>query len=102
MNDINWLELYMPSHKCAVCGAMWRFYRAQDFPGHGVKQEDSWSLCSNTCGQCCDNVAMGEQIVPIKRKDAMEWLQAWAAVEAMKAAVEAMKAALTPPAEKHN
>lgn len=39
------------SHRCRVCGAMWR------------KHDDgSWSLASSTCGKCCDNVAMGEQI----------------------------------------
>lgn len=84
MTELNWLDLYMPSHKCVVCGAMWRYWRAGDLAS--IK-EDSWSLQSNTCGQCCDNVPMGEQIMPIKRKDAMEWLQAWAAVEAMKSAL---------------
>jgi hypothetical protein len=84
MSEINWLDMAMPSHKCKVCGALWRFWRADDFPS--IK-DDCWTLCSNTCGQCCDNVAMEEQIVPMTRKDALEWLQAYSAVEAMKAAL---------------
>jgi hypothetical protein len=47
----------MPSHRCMVCGAFWRLYA--DPLGAG----GSWSLRSPTCGPCCDNVAMGEQIV---------------------------------------
>lgn len=42
-----------PTHRCTVCGAFW------------MKWKDSWSLCSKQCGQCCDNVAMGDQIVPL-------------------------------------
>src|SRR5688572_23207849 len=98
MTEINWLDLYMPSHKCTVCGAMWRFFRWEDFPKSGINY-DSWTLCSNTCGKCCDNVAMGEQIAPIKRKDALEWLQAWAAVEKMKEHVSAECGACDKPGE---
>jgi hypothetical protein len=39
-----------PTHRCKVCGAMW------------IDWGDSWSLFGRRCGQCCDNVAMGDQI----------------------------------------
>lgn len=39
-----------PTHRCKVCGALW------------IDWGDSWSLFSRHCGQCCDNVAMGDQI----------------------------------------
>jgi hypothetical protein len=42
-----------PTHRCSVCHALW-----VEWPNDG-----GWSLCSPDCEQCCDNVAMGEQIV---------------------------------------
>ena len=40
-----------PSHSCVVCDALW------------LKHDDgSWSLCSEACGNCCDNAPMGDQI----------------------------------------
>lgn len=39
-----------PTHRCKTCGAFW------------VEFMDSWSLFSGSCGWCCDNVAMGDQI----------------------------------------
>ena len=39
------------THQCIRCGARWR--QCDDF---------TWSLRSERCGPCCDNVAMGEQI----------------------------------------
>jgi hypothetical protein len=41
------------THACKVCGAQWRQWDT----------DKSWSLVSKTCGKCCDNVAMGDQIV---------------------------------------
>lgn len=39
-----------PTHRCRVCGAFW------------VKwQGGGWSICSATCGHCCDNEVMGQQ-----------------------------------------
>ena len=49
-----------PTHRCKVCGALWRFWPRRD-TGH----PDSWSLRSNIAGPCCDNVWMGEQIEPL-------------------------------------
>lgn len=42
-----------PTHRCAICGAFW------------MEWSSNWSLCSKECGPCCDNQAMGEQIVPL-------------------------------------
>lgn len=42
-----------PTHRCKLCGALW------------IDWGDSWSLFSRHCGQCCDNVAMGDQIEPL-------------------------------------
>ena len=46
----------IPTHKCKVCGALWRYNEV------GVS---SWTLRSPTCGSCCDNALMGDQIEPI-------------------------------------
>ena len=48
------------THRCKVCKALWIHYA----PGE-VTPTASWSLASATCGKCCDNVAMGEQIEAI-------------------------------------
>jgi hypothetical protein len=40
-----------PTHRCKVCGALWFRWPA-----------GTWSLRSPTCGPCCDNAQMGEQI----------------------------------------
>lgn len=55
------------THRCKICGALWRLWQ----PGEAKAGDDgSWSLISPTCGKCCDNVAMGDQIealaAPIK------------------------------------
>ncbi|MEF3068105.1 hypothetical protein [Pandoraea apista] len=46
-----------PTHRCKVCGAYWRKWN--------VDGETSWNLNSRGCGECCDNVAMGDQIEPL-------------------------------------
>lgn len=47
----------LATHRCKLCGASWRLN-----PPTKVQPEGSWSLVSKSCGKCCDNVAMGEQI----------------------------------------
>ncbi len=42
-----------PTHRCKICGAFW------------MRWSEAWSLCSRECGPCCDNVEMGDQIVPL-------------------------------------
>lgn len=75
----DWINNVCPSHKCTVCGALWRLFRKEDNAGVG----DSWSLCSNHCGKCCDNAAMGEQIVPVTLNDIGQFITAKIAVDAM-------------------
>lgn len=47
-------RVLLATHRCTECDARWIQY------GDGC-----WSLASKTCGKCCDNVAMGDQIEPI-------------------------------------
>ena len=42
-----------PTHRCSICGAYWKEWR------------DSWSMVSDKCEHCCDNVAMGQQIIKL-------------------------------------
>ena len=47
----------IPTHRCRACGALWIGY------------PNSWSLFSKSCGSCCDNTAMGDQIEPLDSFD---------------------------------
>jgi hypothetical protein len=52
------LQMPPPSHRCKVCGALWIQWPMDDPITPGC-----WTLYpGQTCGKCCDNVAMGEQI----------------------------------------
>lgn len=42
------------THRCKVCGARWTQW-----------PDGTWTLQHDTCGKCCDMVAMGEQMEPI-------------------------------------
>jgi hypothetical protein len=46
------------THRCKVCGALW-------WRGYVHPVGESWSLRSPTCGKCCDNEVMGDQIEPL-------------------------------------
>lgn len=54
---------YPPTHRCKICGATWWLGQVPNVEGL------SWSLRSKTCGPCCDNVTMGEQIEPLSARD---------------------------------
>jgi hypothetical protein len=58
----------VPTHRCKICGALWILWAAQPnkYPAGHPLSERSWSLFSLNCGKCCDNVAMVDQIEPIK------------------------------------
>lgn len=43
------------THRCRICGALWIAFGSDPVKG-------GWSLASRSCGTCCDNVEMGEQI----------------------------------------
>lgn len=76
MND--WFNDPAPTHRCTICGALWRYWLQRD-----SGSPDSWSLHSNACGKCCDNVAMGGQIVRLTMGDFVELLRARFAVDVM-------------------
>lgn len=46
------IEHVTPTHRCTKCGALWVLF----------EEKHQWSLCSDACGPCCDNVRMGDQI----------------------------------------
>lgn len=78
MDQSNWREEPAPTHRCKVCGALWRYWPKRD-TGH----DDSWNLRSTACGPCCDNAPMGEQIKPLTLGEVEEYLTARNAVDAM-------------------
>lgn len=57
-----------PTHRCKVCGALWTLNPADPVkypPPHPFAQE-TWSCKSpEKMGECCNNVAMGDQIEPL-------------------------------------
>lgn len=91
---MNWRDQTLPTHKCKVCGALWRLFQPHEMPG---ADGFTWSLRSNACGQCCDSAVMGEQIVPTTWKDAEDFIKAAMSVEVMRAILEAPP----PSAEQH-
>lgn len=74
----NWRNEPAPTHRCKVCGALWRYWPKRD-TGH----DDSWNLRSTACGQCCDSAPMGEQIEPLTLGEMEKYLAARRAVDAM-------------------
>ena len=59
-----------PTHKCRVCGALWRVNLQRD-----TAEDEYWNLCSESCHPCCDNAAIGEQLVPMTVDDLEAWLR---------------------------
>ena len=56
-----------PTHRCKVCGALWRLWTREENEASGLAkmsgfEDGSWSLIGEKCGECCDNVAMEDQI----------------------------------------
>lgn len=45
-----------PTHKCAKCGAQWRFNPEHTTPW-GTHYDASWSVKSFPFGQCCDRAS---------------------------------------------
>lgn len=56
------------THRCKVCGARWRFHPAdpERFPPPHPFSQNTWSLESDECGECCDVAPMLEQIEPLQ------------------------------------
>lgn len=62
--DVLTLEV-TPTHQCKTCGALWKLWKSDEIhPGSA----ESWNLRSATCGSCCDNAPMDDQMqeLPIK------------------------------------
>jgi hypothetical protein len=64
-----------PTHYCLICGALWSLNAALSPEEHQEKHcsnqncpllQESWSLISSSCGKCCDNVPMENQIESLK------------------------------------
>lgn len=49
------------THFCKVCGAQWML-----IPPTAPVAPDTWTLISEDCGSCCDNVLMDAQVEEIK------------------------------------
>lgn len=67
MNEFNWLDSLVATHKCVHCGALWRFDRPED----SILKEGSWHWKGGPLNAqpCCDNVEMGKQIIPATFRD---------------------------------
>lgn len=52
----------IPTHRCKVCGALWTLWPPDPTNLVEAIRPGSWSLFTPRCGQCCDNVVMGDQI----------------------------------------
>jgi len=79
-NDMDWINKAAPTHRCKVCGALWRFWRKEDTHFSSM---DSWSLVSIACGKCCDMETMGEQIEYLTIGEMEKYIIACHAVDAM-------------------
>ena len=49
------------THFCKVCGAQWML-----IPPTAPVAPNTWTLISEDCGSCCDNVLMDAQVEEIK------------------------------------
>lgn len=77
---MEWRKQPAPTHHCKVCGALWRFWRAEETNG---AYRDSWCMSSASCGECCDQAVMAEQIEPVTLGEIEKYIIAQMAVEAM-------------------
>lgn len=65
-----------PTHRCKICGALWRLNPAMTTEEHRRTHcrspycpllRETWSCHTlDVMGKCCDMAAMGEQIEPIE------------------------------------
>ena len=62
----SWRSEPAPTHRCTVCGAVWRFVPQRDFPRSAG---NTWNLRSSVAGPCCDSAPMRDQIVPLTMGD---------------------------------
>jgi len=55
-------ETNQATHRCKVCGALWSLTVPEMIEAEPEDQEEYWQLISPTCGTCCDNVPMSDQL----------------------------------------
>lgn len=75
----SWRSEPAPTHRCKVCGGLWRFWRHAETPG---ATGDSWNMRSQ-CFDCCADAPMGDQIEPLTLGRMEQYLRARLAVDAM-------------------
>ena len=78
-----WRNEPAPTHRCTVCGALWRHWPERD-----TGQPASWNMRSGCAGDCCRDAPMGAQIQPVTLGDLHRYLSARLAVDAMVQAIE--------------
>jgi hypothetical protein len=86
-----WRSEPAPTHRCTVCGALWRYWPERD-TGHPA----SWNMRSGCAGDCCRDAPMGEQIKPVTLGELERYLRARLAVDVMVRAIEGPQASATP------
>lgn len=58
------------THRCKKCNALWRLNPADPkLPESNPCSKETWSLVSEKCQPCCDNVEMGDQIVKLREDE---------------------------------
>lgn len=75
----DWRNEPAPTHRCKICGGLWRFWRHSETPG---STGDSWNMRSQ-CFDCCADAPMGGQIEPLTLGRMEQYLRARLAVDAM-------------------
>lgn len=81
----DWKTEPAPTHRCTVCGAVWRYIPERDLPG---ANGDTWNLRSTVAGPCCDSAPMRDQIVPLTMVDAEKLVRARLMVDRMVRQIE--------------
>lgn len=64
-----WKDEPAPSHRCVVCGAMWRYWPQRD-----TQEPDSWDLCSDKHDSCCEVMPISRHIIPATIADLEKWI----------------------------
>ena len=84
----DWRREPAPTHRCKVCGGLWRYWRQSETPG---ATGDSWNMRSQ-CFDCCADAPMRDQIEPLTLGRLEQYIRARLAVDAMVQHVEGPKA----------
>lgn len=88
MANENWRDEPAPTHRCKVCGGLWRYYRQGELPG---ATGGTWNMRSQ-CFDCCADAPMREQIELLTLGRLEQYIKARLAVDAMLQHAEGPKA----------